>query len=174
MRTTLAVLAVALSGCQPWVVVREAHPNPLAGKTSFGLQSLDWGGVWVDGVPEDAWMTNHEDWLKDWPGNKSVGATAFRKGVDDKLGGGPLSLLRAPDPTGASLILRPAVMEIDTGGRTTLKISVKVLDAKGATLEEISTAVRAKVGGSFEAKLADAASAAGRNVATWLQQRTQN
>ncbi|MBS1150340.1 MAG: hypothetical protein H6Q89_2038 [Myxococcaceae bacterium] len=175
-RSILAVCVVALSGCQPWKVVREADANPLAGKTSVGLQWLEWSGVWVDGVPEEAWASSHDDWMKDWAANKSVGASSFRKGLSDRLAGGTLSLLTKPDPTGSALLLRPTVVELTTGGwkPTSLKISVLVLDGKGTPLEEISTVAKSKNDGSFEGRLAEAAALAGQNVASYLQQRSKN
>lgn len=175
LRSSLAVVLLGLSGCSPYKMVREGDSNPLAGKTSLGLQWLDWGGVYVDGAPEDAWMANHRDWLKDWPGNKSTGGDAFRKGVAEGLAGSPLTLLTRPDPSGASATVKPSVVEIDTGGwnPTKLKISVKVLDANGATLEEITTVVQGK-GSNFDARLSEAATRAGENVAKYLKKRAKN
>lgn len=60
-RCMLAVLALALSACQPWKVVRESDSNPLAGKTGIGVHWLEWSGVWVDEVPEQTWMASHGD-----------------------------------------------------------------------------------------------------------------
>lgn len=171
---TLAVLVLALCGCQPWKVTRQGDANPLAGKTSFGLQWLEWSGVFVDAIPEDAWLANHQDWQKDWAGNKSVGSEAFRKGVADGLEGSSLTLLKAPDPTGASVMLKATVQELDTGGwqPTRVKISVQVMDGKGVVLEAISLTAKSKNDGVFETRLGEASTTAGTIVARYLKKGT--
>jgi hypothetical protein len=48
-RALLGLLGAGLlaSGCTPWVVVRQASPNPLAGQTQFQLQPLNFDALYV-------------------------------------------------------------------------------------------------------------------------------
>ncbi|GEM_PF-3357958 len=168
----MALALLVLTGCSPWKVTRKADSNPIAGKTSFGLRDLDWSSVWVDGVPEEAFLNNNSDWQRDWPGNKSTGAAAFRKAFAERLTGGPLTLLTAPDPTGNSPTLKPSIVELGTGGwnPAKVKIALQVIDAKGTILEEVTTVTKGE-GGNFESRFAEAAGRAGENLAKYLQDR---
>ena len=172
MRNPWMLALVFLVGCSPWNVTRKGDPNPLEGKTTVGLQELEWSGVWVDGVPEAAFLSSNGDWQRDWPGNKSTGSAAFRKAVTETLEGGPLKLLTAPDPSGNSPTIKPSILEVGTGGwnPSKVKISLQVIDAKGKILEEVTTETKGK-GGTFESRLGEAAARAGENLAQYLKDR---
>lgn len=170
------LLLVVGSACGPFSYVRKADPNPLAGQTVLMLDSLLFQSAEVDGLPEDAWIAGqNEQWKGEWPSDQARASKGFAGALKSRLSEQGITVTPQANPQGATLLLKPRVVTLETGGwnPTVITISVKVIDTQGAALEEISTRVKVKANfDKFEDRLDRAVLLAAANVAGWLGERT--
>ena len=175
-RPYLLVFFLAVSACGPYGYVRKADGNPMAGQKVLMLDSLLFSTAEVDGLPEAVWIAGESDgWKQEWPGDQARASAEFANTLRAKLGEQGITITPQANPQGATLLLRPTVTRLETGGwrDTILVVSVKLSDTNGAVLEEISTKVKARGAfNKFEDRLNQAVLLAAHNVARWVGERT--
>lgn len=178
MRRSLPlVLALGVAACGPFKYVKQAEQNPLAGQNVLMLDSLLFQNAEVDGLPEDAWIAGQNDtWKAEWPGDQARASKGFAGALKSRLADQGVTVTPQANPQGATLLLKPKVTRLETGGwnDTVLFISVKLIDPSNpnAALEEIATKVRVKSNfDKFEDRLDRASLLAANNVALWIVER---
>jgi hypothetical protein len=177
MISRVAVLSLLVaSACGPYSFVTKADPNPLAGQKVLMIDSLLFQSAEVDGLPEDAWIAGQNDtWKAEWPSDQARASSGFANALKSRLARDGITLTPQANPQGATLLLKPNVTNLETGGwrPTIVTISVKLVDvAKNAPIEEISTRVKVKSNfDKFEDRLDRAVLLAADNVAVWVRER---
>ncbi len=175
MNRCAALLLFALTACGPYSYVRKADESPLAGQTVLMIDSLVFQHAEIDGLPEDTWIGGqNETWKNEWPSDQARASKNLAATLKTRLEGAGITLTPQANPQGATLILKPEVTKLATGGlrATRLSVSVKLVDAaKGAVLEEVSTEVKVAYMTKFEDRLEKAAGLVADNVAEWVTAR---
>lgn len=172
-RTTLLALVV-LAGCGKWKVVDDKNASAIEGQGAFMLAPLAFEAATVDGEAQPSWLAAQDAEQKTaWPAEQDYIRNAFQKAILDEVGD-HLKLTTAENPDGATLTLRPRVVELETGGYSHSKmiLGLQVTDASGAVLEEISTKVQGSRRDEFKTRIATAAEAAGEIVGKYLRKRS--
>lgn len=173
----LVVVSFVVSACGPFSYVKKAEASPLVGQNVVMLDSLLFQNAEVDGLPEDAWIAGQNDqWKSEWPSDQARASKGFAQALKSRLEGRGINVRPQADPQGATLLLKPHVTKLETGGwyPTVLTVSVRLIDMKGnTTVEEISTRVKVKSNfDKFEDRLDRASLLAADNVAMWVAERT--
>lgn len=172
----LAVLVavIALSGCSKWRVLADKDPGAIEGQTALMMLPLGFETALIDGDPEPKWLADQDAEQKAaWPAEKEFIGKAFQKAVSDDVGS--LKITSKENPEGATLVVRPYVLELQTGGykKSELIVGLEVLDAQGAVLESISTkSVQGSRRDEFKVRIGAAAENAGEIVAKYLKKRS--
>ena len=173
-RHVLPLLLLA-AACGPYRYVKKADANPLAGQKVLMIDSLLFQAAQVDGLSEESWIAGQNDtWKAEWPSDQARASKSFVAALKGNLERDGFTLTPQANPQGATLILKPRVTNLETGGwnPTYLTVAVKVVDSNGNAVEEISTKVKVKSNfDKFEDRLERAAVLAGENVAGWVKER---
>ena len=129
----------------------------------------------IDGEPEVKWLAEQDAEQKAaWPAEKDYIWKAFQTAVTDDVGGG-LKITTKEDPGGATFVVRPYVLEVETGGyrHSEIILGIDLLDPQGAVLESITTkSVQGSRRDEFKKRIAEAVENAGEVVAKYLKKRT--
>ena len=169
----LAILG--LSGCSKWRVIADKDPGAIQGQTAMMMLPLSFDSAQIDGDPTSKWLTEQDaDQKAAWPAEKEFIGTAFHQAVLDNVGA--LKITTRENLDGATLVVRPYVLEVETGGnrKSQLILGLDVLDAQGAVLESIATrSVQGSRRDEFKVRIATAAQNAGEIVAKYLKKRTK-
>ncbi len=178
MSRCVPLLLLVFTACGPFKYVQKAEQSPLAGQTVLMLDSLLFQNAEVDGLPEDAWIAGQNDtWKAEWPSDQARASKGFAMALKSRLADQGITVTPQANPQGATLLLKPRVVKLETGGwyDTVLSINVRVVDtAKNTTLEEIATKVRVKSNfDKFEDRLDRASLLAAGNVALYVSERAQ-
>ena len=170
----VALAAVfALAGCSKWNVIQEKDSGAMNGQESFVLHPLSFDAAQIDGERAPQWLAAQDAEQKAaWPIEKDYIWQAFRKTVEQNVG--DLKLTSKENPGAATIVLKPSVTELETGGyrKTIMTVGLQVIDPQGVVLEEISTTVKGSRRDEFKVRLAAAAEAAAENVAKYLRKRS--
>ncbi|MBS1153228.1 MAG: hypothetical protein H6Q89_4926 [Myxococcaceae bacterium] len=168
------VAVLALSGCSKWRVIADKDPGAMDGQAAFVMLPLGFDSAQIDGEPASKWLAEQDAEQKAaWPAEKEFIWKAFQKAVTDDVG--DLKITTRENPEGATLVLRPTVLELETGGysKSELILGIDVLDAQGTILESISTkSVQGSRRDEFKKRIAEAAENAGEIVARYLKARS--
>ena len=128
----------------------------------------------IDGEPEPRWLASQDAEQKAaWPAEKEFIWKAFQTAVTDDVG--DLKITTRENPAGATLVVRPYVLELETGGykKSEVSLGIDVLDAQGGVLESIATKpVQGSRRDEFKKRVAEAVENAGEVVAKYLKKRT--
>lgn len=134
--------ALLLFACgNPWVVVRQASPNPFVGHRTFGIDAMHYENLRVGGNTEAEHLADKDPAQRaSWEQDKAGLDTEFRGGLTEELRGHPLVA-----PGGDPFTMRPHVTFIEPGiythffnRATEVHLTVFFLDARtGAVLDEI-------------------------------------
>jgi hypothetical protein len=185
MRTLLllpiALFALLFTACGPrWTVVRQATPDPFAGKPDFTIEKIHFDNLRVGGKSEQEYLDGKDDSQRaSWQADKEAMSEAFAVALSTSEQGLSIGPVR---PNAA--IVRPIVTFIEPGfyvgvaaGNTRVNIGVQVLDARGAVLDEItiSSTIAASMGNPASGtRLREAAEDLGHVTAKYLHTRVAN
>ena len=90
------ILAVAMSGCASWRVVKTTNPSPLVGQRRLAVLPLDWTRTTIDGMRIGKWgRENDGENRRDWPEDMRL-ATAQYKNALIRGSSGPFVLPTPP------------------------------------------------------------------------------
>lgn len=146
----------------------------MQGQAAFVMLPMSFDTAEIDGEPEPKWIASQDaDQKTAWPAEQAFISSAFQKAVSDDVG--DLKITTRENPDGATFVLRPHVIELETGGykKSRLVLGLDVLDAKGEVLESISTKwVQGSRRDEFKLRIAEAAENAGEIVAKYLKKRS--
>jgi hypothetical protein len=173
MRLALVLLVLSASACGPYSYVRKAGENPLAGQSVLMLDSLLFGQAQIDGMSEDIWQAaQNDEWRSEWPSEQAHASAAFAQALRGRLTTHGIKVTPRANPEGATLMLKPLVRELETGGMrpVVLVVAVQLCDVNGQPIEEISTKVKARAA-RFDDRLNQAALMAAENVSGWVTER---
>ena len=143
-RMTKIVFAATLifAGCgDPWVVVRQASPNPFIHHAAFGVEPMHYEGLTVGGDSEAAYLADKDAQARaGWEQDKAAIDTSLRAGIQEELRGHPL-VAPGQDP----FTLRPQVTFIEPGiysgvfnKASRVELTLFIVDShSGAVLDEI-------------------------------------
>jgi hypothetical protein len=185
MRTALllsvALFALLLTACGPrWRVVRQASPDPFAGKPDFTIEKIHFDHLEVGEKSEQDYLAGKDDQQRaSWQADKEAMSEAFAVAVATSEQGLSIGPVR---PNAA--VVRPIVSFIEPGfyvgvaaGNTRVNISVQVLDAQGAVLDEItitSTIAASMTNSASGTRLRQAGEDLGHVTAKYLHTRVAN
>ncbi len=175
----LITAALFTTGCQSWVVIKQANPNPMVGKTAFAIESLHFEAVSIGGKTETAYLADKEDKTKQsWETDKTEAMRIFGERVRADVKG--VTFTDAATP-GAQFLVRALVTYWEPGAFTgvinlpsEMRISLTVSDDKGAILDEV--AFKRQIGASLSSpssgdRMRSAAESLGADVARYLNTR---
>jgi hypothetical protein len=175
----LVTAVLFTTGCQSWVVVKQANPNPMVGKTAFALESLHFEAVSIGGKTETAYLSDKEEKTKQsWEADKTDSTRIFGERV--RAGVKSVTFTDAATP-GAQFLVRALVTYWEPGSfavvvniPSEMRISLTVSDDKGAILDEV--AFKRQIGASMTSpssgdRMRSAAQVLGDDVARYLNTR---
>ena len=142
--------AVAGTGCGPsWIVVKQANPNTLTGK-SFSIDAVNWDGVSIGGNTSEAdWIAKRkpeeqEKFKADWTTDKTEAGQMFATRLTERLGKRGITVAAAPG--GEAFAVKAKIDMYEPGfwspmgfgnANTTLVVSVDFADAAGAAQDTV-------------------------------------
>jgi hypothetical protein len=170
-------LVCAACGHQPWVVVKQATPDPFVGKNQFTIEALDFSHVQVGDRPnEAAFLQDKEAKEKDdWENAKKGMNESFNTSLAEAGAG----LAFAP---GAPYVVKPMVSFADPGKyavvysrSTVVNMTVQVVDASNQQVVD-EFGIRADVGASIydpsaDHRLREATETLGKLTARYVKSR---
>ena len=189
----LLLVLFTVGGCAPsWIIVKQASPNPLAGKRSFAAQGLGWDQVLIgareqDRVRLDDYVNKkkpeeqapfREALQKDFAGAGEL----FKSKLSDKAKGIGLEIAAAPGEGVFGIKSTVKIYEpgfwspVGFGNRATeLHVTVVIADAAGNVVDEVGL-YAAVMPGTFNPatgqRIREAAEAIGAQLAKYLEGRT--
>jgi len=176
MNRCALLLVLAASACGPYSYVVKAEQTPLAGQTVLMIDSLIFQHAEIDGLPESTWIEGQNaTWKAEWGPDQARASKNLAYQLKARLEPAGITLTPQGNPQGATLLIKPEVTKLATGGlrATRLSVNVKLVDTtkNNAVLEEISTDVKVGYMTRFEDRLEKAAELVAENVALWVKNR---
>lgn len=175
----LFAAALLTTGCQSWVVVKQAKPNPLVGKSAFALEELHFEAVSIGGKTETAYLADKEEKSRQsWQTDKTEAVRIFA----DKLRAGTRGVtFTDPATPGAQFVVRVLVTYWEPGSYAVvlnipseMRLSMTVADDKGSVVDEV--AFKRQIGATMTSpssgdRMRTAAELLGNDVASYLNTR---
>ena len=184
------VIAFAIllgNGCQKWVVVKQATPNPFIGQTNFHVEPVGYEGLMVQDKSEAQFKADRDgDANANWDKDKQRVSNTFISEIKDEAD----DLQYADAPGGDVVIVRSKITNMHGGismglTSTAAHIDMTVQLIKGGdVIDEISIAANASQGEGVSVmgvatsgysgsdRLNQASEKLGEIVASYLESRT--
>ncbi len=185
MRASLKALVAALpivfvTGCTPWVIVRQGNPNPLTPQSQFALDNTTFNNLMVARKSEAEYLADKKpETQQSFQNDKLTFMAGFMGGVQGQRG--PLDVA-GPDQLTGRFAIRSNVEFLEPGNfngffnvPTEMRTKVAITDASGTAVDEIEIkcAVAADLfRPAIGMRVTECGRITGNYVARYLRQRT--
>jgi len=178
----LAALVALVAGCRPpYLIVRQAMPNPFLRAQNFSVEPIHFEGMLVGNETEESWMARKTpEQQASYQQDRQAMVDGFVERVASRSPS--MNIIAGPPPTPDTFIVRPHMVFLEPGffayfvnRATRVRMNVQLLSQQGQVLDEfiVEDAVAANIyNPSTGGRMRTAAVHLANYVARYLRDRT--